>query len=533
MMDELEELNLTEEEIAELKSEGLLPPEYGQPPETLEEEFDPGTAEAGGPLPDPALPDERGEEIRGGALDSLVAEGAAPQKPDPAAEIQQGKALLGTYEIEAPTTPGGSMAQKFHELAVNWMPTGDKDLAAARQKAQEAADQLAQLRAEADARASRFPMGDFGAALLEGGWGNPIQRFSKAYQVANKAREVNRANAQKLGVGEAAFKGRRADTEEAGIYHRVNAAANMERSAALLKQAEAKILKVNPSALGKRAADLGIDINTPEGQLSMRRMYVMEQAKSDPATLRTLMENPGIDPFTPQFAELVASQHLKLMESKEAIAGTKEKRAEAKEERAEHREDRMAKSAEIQAKETELQTKLLEKKLIDAEKKGEGRPLPGWAAKEIFETQENLRRAERASSLLAGETVGGMKGDPNATGLKGYTPDFILQRTDPSGNPTRAAIADLGSLIIHQRSGAAVTASEYPRLAPFIPKASDAPEVARQKVKRFLQEYKLHLLEMIEFHQEGGYKVPVGALKGIGDIPGGTGKSSGQWKVHR
>ncbi len=62
------------------------------------------------------------------------------------------------------------------------------------------------------------------------------------------------------------------------------------------------------------------------------------------------------------------------------------------------------------------------------------------------------------------------------------TPDFVAQRIDPKGVSVRAMIADIGSMLIHDRSGAAVTVSETPRLLPFIPQVSDTPEAIIQKL---------------------------------------------------
>lgn len=134
--------------------------------------------------------------------------------------------------------------------------------------------------------------------------------------------------------------------------------------------------------------------------------------------------------------------------------------------------------------------------------------LPVSAAQKLMENQQNLRRAEQALGLISGQKVGDVQGDPNATGVKGYAPDAILQRTDPNGVSTRAAIGDLGSLIIHDRSGAAVTAAEFPRLRPFIPLVTDAPDVAKRKLSRFVSEYQKQVQETKDFYKESGYKVP-------------------------
>jgi hypothetical protein len=73
--------------------------------------------------------------------------------------------------------------------------------------------------------------------------------------------------------------------------------------------------------------------------------------------------------------------------------------------------------------------------------------------------------------------------------IAGNTPAVILNRTSPEGVKLRALIADIGSLKIHDRSGASVTASESPRLMPFIPSISDDAPTARTKLEKFRAEY--------------------------------------------
>ena len=154
--------------------------------------------------------------------------------------------------------------------------------------------------------------------------------------------------------------------------------------------------------------------------------------------------------------------------------------------------------------------------------------LPTSAAQKLMENQQNLRRAEQAQALVEGNSVTDDKGnviaqgDKEATGNKalmsafGVLGDKALNFLDAKGVDTRAAIGNLGSMIIHDRSGAAVTASEYPRLRPFIPLATDAPDVARRKAAQFANEYRNIQQEMTDFYRESGYKVPTGALRGSG-----------------
>ncbi len=136
--------------------------------------------------------------------------------------------------------------------------------------------------------------------------------------------------------------------------------------------------------------------------------------------------------------------------------------------------------------------------------------LPTSAASKLFENQQNLRRSEQALALVEGKNITDNRGmtvaagDKEATGWKGMLAgtelgDQALQRFDPTGVDTRAAIADLGSMIIHDRSGAAVTAAEYPRLRPFIPKVTDDADTARKKLVRFSTEYKRIQDDMVDF----------------------------------
>lgn len=142
-----------------------------------------------------------------------------------------------------------------------------------------------------------------------------------------------------------------------------------------------------------------------------------------------------------------------------------------------------------------------------------GKPLPASASKGLLENQQNLRRAQTALALIEGKTIGDAKGDKDATGWKGLVPNQLLNRMDASGVETRAAIADLGSLVIHDRSGAAVTAAEFPRLAPFIPSAVDDAKTAKKKLAQFVKVYGDIVGESVDFYRASGFNVPDTALR--------------------
>lgn len=107
----------------------------------------------------------------------------------------------------------------------------------------------------------------------------------------------------------------------------------------------------------------------------------------------------------------------------------------------------------------------------------------------------NAYRTNQTQLLVLQRALDGIAANPNATGWKGYIPGPLLNRSKAKGAQdgigVRADIADVGSLKIHERSGAAVTVSEFPRLQPFIPSATDDSHtvaVKLQRMKEILQE---------------------------------------------
>jgi len=151
--------------------------------------------------------------------------------------------------------------------------------------------------------------------------------------------------------------------------------------------------------------------------------------------------------------------------------------------------------------------------------KAEGKPpkpLPASQSKAWIENNTSLGKIEDALTELA--TPAGQ----NAFGLTGATPDMILQRTDPKGVNARAKVADIGSLKIHDRSGASVTAAETPRLKPFIPSVHDKPEVIKTKLENFQNEYRMIQQEIQNYAEDMNYIVPkVRPRAPAGRTPGG------------
>jgi hypothetical protein len=111
------------------------------------------------------------------------------------------------------------------------------------------------------------------------------------------------------------------------------------------------------------------------------------------------------------------------------------------------------------------------------------KPKPESAAAEKARHESNL------GVVAIDDAIKEVEKHPAALGLKNVLPDVMRQRTDPGGVAARAAVANIGSLKLHDRSGAAVTAAEFPRLVPFIPNMKDSPAAAVVKLKKMKQEY--------------------------------------------
>lgn len=160
-----------------------------------------------------------------------------------------------------------------------------------------------------------------------------------------------------------------------------------------------------------------------------------------------------------------------------------------------------------QAKQLANMWGMLDKRLEYSEMAKNNKRMTPSAIKDLTENDKNLNGVDFAIKLLKGEDVSGAIGDESATGIKGYLPQAVLNRIDPKGVDTRAAIANIGSLEIKNRSGAAVTAAEMPRLAPFIPSATDDRETALKKLNQFRRNFANEVNNVRNYYVESGYNL--------------------------
>jgi hypothetical protein len=111
------------------------------------------------------------------------------------------------------------------------------------------------------------------------------------------------------------------------------------------------------------------------------------------------------------------------------------------------------------------------------------------------------------------DAIAAVKSNPDAFGLKNFAGDTIMQRVDEKGVGPRAKVADIGSLKIHDRTGAAMSAAESVRLKPFIPSATDTAETAVKKLQGLKQAYEENNVGMEQYYNEDlGFK-PITTIK--------------------
>lgn len=106
------------------------------------------------------------------------------------------------------------------------------------------------------------------------------------------------------------------------------------------------------------------------------------------------------------------------------------------------------------------------------------KPLPASLRKAVADNEQTLRSID--------EAVAAIEKNPDALhGWDTFTPEVVRKFTEtPDKVTVRAPVADVGSLQIHNRTGANMNIKEEPRLAPFVPDIRDRPENALIKLRR-------------------------------------------------
>jgi len=133
-----------------------------------------------------------------------------------------------------------------------------------------------------------------------------------------------------------------------------------------------------------------------------------------------------------------------------------------------------------------------------ADKQEKLKPIPAHINTAISTNDMSIKRIQEALDLI--------KKNPDAVGLKNLLPGQALDRMDPKGVAARSAISDIGSLVIHDRSGSAVSVGEMQRLG-FIPTPTDRADNAKTKLESMLKWAKLNQQGLSEtYGEDQGYK---------------------------
>jgi hypothetical protein len=108
--------------------------------------------------------------------------------------------------------------------------------------------------------------------------------------------------------------------------------------------------------------------------------------------------------------------------------------------------------------------------------KGKGQTIPTAVTEEFVKNQANLNSIQNAYKLV--------EENPDAVGpVIGRIPSGIRDiAAEEEKIKTRAAVARIGSMLIKDISGATVPVAEVPRLAPFIPLATDGDKAIKVKL---------------------------------------------------
>jgi hypothetical protein len=141
-------------------------------------------------------------------------------------------------------------------------------------------------------------------------------------------------------------------------------------------------------------------------------------------------------------------------------------------------------------------------------------------------TERKAVYSNAASIKQIDDAIAKVKARPQSFGLDMSLGDAVNQRYDPEGVSHRAAIADIGSLKRHDRSGAAVTVGETPYLTPFIPTTTDKAEAIIAKLESLKRNYNLINNEITGVKEPNAPAQPPAVIQSIG-----KGKSGAEYIV--
>lgn len=160
-----------------------------------------------------------------------------------------------------------------------------------------------------------------------------------------------------------------------------------------------------------------------------------------------------------------------------------------------------------------------------------GRPIPQGMANDF---QSNANALNLIDQILpsfdpnAGDAAAKAAVGPRNAVIDAVLPDSIADNVknwwDPKGTDTRTFLSNLNSTVIKDRSGAAVTVSEFARQRGFLPSDKDSPAVVQKKLNNLRKAVADNQQYLSDFADSQGYRPPPTSIK-----PPGQRGASGNW----
>lgn len=283
------------------------------------------------------------------------------------------------------------------------------------------------------------------------------------------------------------------------------------------RKAHNEVMTEFKTVLQKKAQAAGIQPNTPEYQQLANATYatgfdkIMQNTGAPPYKMGTNIDLSAVDALTTAQDKRAMERQYNIEDSddlqpnKLAIAREQAGIAQAQQERGFAQQERM-KGYDYQHDDivdSEKYQRDLELARVKANDPSKLEKIPPTHRMAYVENQTALNKIENAIKLV--------EANKDSFGLKNMLGENVNQRLDPDGVPARAAVAEIGGVKLHDLSGAAVSASESPRLMPLIPTATDDYKAIISKLNGLKAEYAGVNGQLESMYGNGEYKNPMKA----------------------
>jgi hypothetical protein len=182
-------------------------------------------------------------------------------------------------------------------------------------------------------------------------------------------------------------------------------------------------------------------------------------------------------------SQIQLQQEAQEMRRRQAEADAKAQGVAAQQRAQEREQDRAFRAEEAEKQRQFMGSQNAATRALASQRQAAGpplKPVPNAVASGYLGNQKQIQTID--------QTIRDIEANPGALGAKALIPDMILNRlpgkTGQGGVMARAGVGDVGSLIIHDRTGATMAVAEARRLQPFIPSPTDDHKTALTKLRR-------------------------------------------------